>query len=184
MELTLASLVNEALVRWRRALAAIAGRLVGRWNLTRRGPAISAGPMLAGRQSISQNLQGYIISSFGERSASVIHAYRGFVRSLFHDADSLRVARHGGALVEAQPRVTGIGIARALVLAIGVWIVERAIAGFAHDLLGHCRCGDHSQRSRCTKKPVDRHRIPPCEGSPRDNPGRAGLIPRSPVTQA
>src|SRR5215217_2605662 len=39
------------------------------------------------------------------------------VRALFHDAVRLRAARHGPALVKAQPGVTGIGIARTLVLA-------------------------------------------------------------------
>src|SRR6478609_1769834 len=71
-----------------------------------------------------------------ERATPSLHRCRVSMRSFFHDAVRLRAARHGASLVEAKPSVTGIGIARALVLAIGVWIVERAITGFAHDLLG------------------------------------------------
>src|SRR3954452_5922585 len=70
-----------------------------------------------------------------ERVSPSLHGCQGSMRSLFHDAVRLRAGRHGAALVETQPGITRVGISRALVLAIGVWIVERAIAGFAHDLL-------------------------------------------------
>src|SRR3954462_13009314 len=41
-----------------------------------------------------------------------LHGCQGSMRALLHDDAGLRVARHGAALVEAQPGVAGIGIAR------------------------------------------------------------------------
>src|SRR3954453_21734775 len=142
----------------------------------------SADRMAAVRRSIAE------VADCANPGLPSLHGRLGSVGALFHDAVRLRAARHGAALVEAQPGVTGIGIARTLVLAIGVRIVERAIAGFAHGLLGRCGSRHHRQRSRRTKKPVDRHRIPPCEGPEGCNPARTARIPRrashTPVTTA
>src|SRR5215475_115407 len=49
------------------------------------------------------------------------------------------------ALVAAGNVAAGIGIARSLVLAIGVWIEERAIARLGDHLLRHRREADHGQ---------------------------------------
>src|SRR4026207_1343025 len=79
----------------------------------------------AGQQWMPRELQ-----DSQERVSPSLHGCQGSMRSLFHDAVRLRAGRRGAALVETQPGVTRVGISWALVLAIGVWIVERAIAGF------------------------------------------------------
>src|SRR6478672_2892000 len=153
MELTLASLVNETLSGGegcrRQPQGGCRSSIEPDWrNGANRRAACRRS---AGRLKRLRELR----DSLGRVTPS-LHRCQGSMRSFFHDAVRLRAARHGATLVEAQPGVTGIGIARALVLAIGVWVVERAIAGFAHHLLGRCRRGHHRKRSRRTKKPVHR----------------------------
>jgi len=153
MELTLGSLVNEALGGIASCRRQAQDSPVWRRNRPRRPRDQAA------------------------RATPSLHGCLGSMCPPSHGTVRRKTARHGAGMVEAQPGVTSIGIAGALVLAIGVWIVERAIAGFAHDLLGRCRCRHHRQRSRRTKKPVSRHRIPPCEGPEGDNPVRPAGIP-------
>src|SRR3954453_8563413 len=140
MELTLGSLVNEALGGWRRVPpATTAGRCSTMEPAWFGRAKKSADRMAAVRRSIAE------VADCANPGLPSLHGRLGSVGALFHDAVRLRAARHGAALVQAQPGVTGIGIARALVLGIGVRIVERAIAGFAHDRLGCCRCRYHRQ---------------------------------------
>src|SRR5262245_41605650 len=135
MELVLASLVNETLVRWRRVPAATTGGLVRDGTWSRQYRAKSADMLLPGSTDRFRQIAEL------RRVSLSLHA-RVSLRSPFCDADRLRGARHGIALgiALAPPLIVavGVGIARTFVLAIGIRIEERAIAGFGDNLLRHC----------------------------------------------
>src|SRR5829696_5687109 len=177
MELTLGSLVNGWLVRWRRVPPA-----------TQRGSRLTMEPAWRRRKKIGgpeaggPPIDGWACELTGWAKPALLspHGCQRPVRTLpNHDAGRRSAVRYAVALVE-PPRV-GVGIAWTLVLAIGVRIVKRAIAGFGHRLLCqgtcHAGCRHHGQSGRRAHKPVSRHRIPPCEGPEGDNPVRPVRIP-------
>src|SRR5215510_6855577 len=73
------------------------------------------------------------------------------MRARFRRSDADRLAAGPGALLlggEVALIVAGVGIVRSLVLAIGVGIEERAIAGLRDHLLRHRGRADDGQNSR------------------------------------